>query len=260
MNIGLKLWSTSATYIPHAKELFAAGIYEYIELFTVPGTHKEYLPAWSALDIPYVLHAPHSLGGMNPSIRDDREKNFAIVGEVERWRERLHPRYVIFHPGINGTLAETEHQFKTFSEHFPDMWRISLVENKPLAGLNGEQCLGSTRSELEKLIKNVKMGFCLDFGHAICAAFSHDVDKLEFIRSLLALHPAMFHLSDGHYGREEDEHLNIGSGEYDIKMLLSMIPENSMVSLETHKSSKTDLNDFKKDVSAITAYEHNTDK
>ncbi len=116
--IGLKLWSTNLNYIPQAKALHARGIFDYIELFVVPGS-GHVIREWGALDAPYVLHAPHSYGGLNPADKSRRAENLGLVREVAGFVDALRPSKVIFHPGILYTLDEAIFQLKTFQRDFP---------------------------------------------------------------------------------------------------------------------------------------------
>ena len=40
---GLKLWSDNEKYISQAEKLYAKKIYDYIELYIVPGTYDRYI-------------------------------------------------------------------------------------------------------------------------------------------------------------------------------------------------------------------------
>ena len=167
LKIGLKIWSTNLQYIPIARELFKRRVFDYIELFTVPGSIGT-LSSWKQLAVPYILHAPHSTAGLNPSDAACREKNIELAREVEQFFYGLMPWLVIFHPGVNGRLSESMDQFKSFGKNFPAMYDKVVIENKPLIGLNNETCLGASPEEVKRLLEGTKRGFCLDFNHAIC--------------------------------------------------------------------------------------------
>ena len=59
MKLGLKIWSRNGNYVQPAVDLYEKGMFDYIELFAVPGS-ASYIEKWENLDIPFVLHAPHS--------------------------------------------------------------------------------------------------------------------------------------------------------------------------------------------------------
>ena len=65
MKIGLKLWSTNTDhYLREAKRLYADRIFDYIELYMVPGSLNTHI-SWKDLCIPFIVHAPHSAHGIN---------------------------------------------------------------------------------------------------------------------------------------------------------------------------------------------------
>lgn len=250
MKLGLKLWSINKNYLEAATELFSQGIYHYIELFTVPGS-ADYIELWQNLDIPYILHAPHSLAGFNPAIKERQDVNLGFIPELDQFREGLNPQYIIFHPGLDGHIDETIKQFCEIRKQFPAIHDLMLVENKPEIGLNYEACVGSAPQEISRIKEEAKVGFCLDVGHAICAANSGGVEPYDYIRDFIRLQPSMYHLSDGDGQSGQDSHLNYGKGNYDIAGIVQMIPDDFCLTIETDKSSENNLDDFVQDVRYI---------
>jgi endonuclease IV len=161
--------------------------------------------------------------------------------ETFRFADALNAEHVIFHSGVNGSIEETAHQLKPFADS------RCLIENKPVKGLHNEQCIGAVPEELIYIAKELKVGFCLDFGHAICVANSLKREPLSFINELLQLQPAMYHLTDGNYTGEYDSHLHYGKGTFPIKELLKLVPENAKLTNEAKHDSLSNLNDFKAD-------------
>ncbi len=247
MNFGLKLWSTNDYYIKSALELFKKKQFDYIELYIVPGS-VDSIPDWEELNIPFILHAPHSLSGLNPSIESCEIRNFELIAEIEEYRKVLNPEFIIFHPGIDGTLEETIRQFCEIRNKFPEIHKCLLVENKPALGLNGENCIGSSPHEIAWIIQKIGSGFCLDIGHAICSANSSKSYWHDVISDFLRLDPTMFHLSDSDIHSEKDAHRNFGSGTFELSEILEQIPEDARITIETEKSSKDNLDDFERDV------------
>jgi len=247
MKIGLKTYITNIGYILPAKTLFAAGAFDYIEIFLVPGKSKTGISQWIETGIPLAFHAPHSYGGFNPSIKERWQENKKIMQEIADVCSSHLPQYLVFHPGINGTLNETIRQFSNLLDLYPQLKSFALIENKPFVGMLGEQCLGSTPDEIRFVCENTGLGFCLDFGHAACAAVSHKLEWKNYIEQFLKLNPSAFHLSDGHITSVHDEHLHFGKGDYNIPWFISKIGKNHTVAIETEKSSKDSLNDFLED-------------
>jgi endonuclease IV len=242
--IGLKVYSTNNRYIKPAQSLFQKGIFDYIEIFLSAGKSLESIGHWISTGIPLAFHAPHSLGGFNPSLPGARNSNEIIFKEIAEICKIYEPLYLVFHSGTNGSVEEVIHQFKYFFSKFPDMHRNVIIENKPKVGMNNMRCIGSTPEEIQQIQMNLNINFCLDFGHAFSAASTLGLDRYLFVNSFAALNPVAYHISDGHTETEIDEHLNLGDGNYDIPWIISRIPEKAYVALETHKSSLTNLDDF----------------
>jgi len=219
-----------------------AHIFDYIELFVMPGTAAD-LAKWRFLDIPFILHAPHSYAGFNPSLASMYKENEKILDEVYSYAEALHPSGVIFHPGVEGDPLETIRQFAVFRKKFPGLFTSAFFENKPAVGQKGEKCLGASPSEIAYLIGETGFSFCLDFAHASCYAVWAGKNFQKIIKEFMALQPKIFHLSDTLHG-ERDVHLHLGAGCLDIPVLIRMIPSVAKVTLETPKDIQKDLQDF----------------
>lgn len=246
INFGLKLWSSNDNYLKEAVRLFGKGIYQYIELYMLPGTEKKMVEMWRSLDIPYIIHAPHFLAGLNLAKREQMKTNFRLLNETRILADELSAEHIIVHPGIAGDIKETARQIKEINE--PRL----LVENKPYyAIVDGLICNGTTSEEIEFVMKEAKIGFCLDMGHAFCAAKGLRKEPMEFLKEFLNLKPEMFHLTDGDYQSEYDRHDHIGKGNFDIKSLLKLIPQGKRVTIETIKDSEKNLADFEQDIAKI---------
>ena len=159
--------------------------------------------------------------------------------------------FIIFHPGIEGTLEETIRQIGEIRRTCPETHNLMLVENKPRFSLKEEDCRGSAVDEITEILNRTEVGFCLDIGHAICAANSSELNWRESLANFVGMQPLMFHLSDGNINSEKDTHLNYGKGNFPIPEILNLMPKTAMISIETEKCSVTDLNDFKKDTEKL---------
>ena len=113
---GLKLWSINKNYVDIAKDLYSRKIYDYIELYAVPSTFKEYAHLWKGLNIPYIIHAPHFMHGLNFSNYEQEKENFAIAFEAFKYADFLQAEKVIFHPGIKGDYKETVRQINKLKD------------------------------------------------------------------------------------------------------------------------------------------------
>jgi len=241
MQFGLKLGSTNINYTKDILSFFEAGYFQYIELFAAPGSFNDTIEHWKQFSIPIIIHAPHSFAGMNLSLPEERENNKKILQETFQFADVLKSETVIFHSGVNGKIEETINQLR------PLVDSRCVIENKPMKGLNGEECLGATPEEIKYISNELKTGFCLDFGHAICAANTMKREPLKLIDEFLMLDPRIYHLTDGDYTSEYDSHLHYGKGTFPIKELLKIIPDEAKITNEAKHDSDLKLDDFKED-------------
>lgn len=242
--LGLKLWSINENYIKEAVTLFENGIYDYIELLAVPGSYESYIHLWRSLNIPFVVHAPSALQGMNMAKREHLDNNKLLAQETQKFADDLSAETIIFHPGIDGDIKETVNQLNMIADS-----RI-VIENKPYHGIvNDIICNGSTPEEIKYIMDNAKVGFCLDIGHAACAANTARVDVIDYIKSFIALNPRIYHISDN--DGKADKHYHLGRGNIDIPAIIKLLSPDSTVTIETIKDSKEHLDDFKDDVSIL---------
>ena len=212
--------------------------------------------------ISFIIHAPHFAHGFNLAKKEKEESNLAIYREVKQFADELDAQFIIFHGGIDGDIKETARQLASFNEP------RALIENKPYKALpnkmGGEFCRGYNLDEIKLVKETAKCGFCLDFGHAICAANSifdntphpnplpqgaREQMIYDYCKKFLQFEPNMYHLTDlNDITSPYDSHLHLGTGELDFKQIFDMIPDESYITFETVKNSKEDLNDFIEDM------------
>lgn len=245
--LGLKLWSTDVRHAVEARELVERGIFSYVELFSVPGSLEETLPAWRDLRIPFVIHAAHSMKGLNPAKRELRASNRVLADEAKSFADALSADRIVFHPGVGGDIEESVFQLRGFSDS-----RI-LVENKPRVGLDGSICVGWSPGEMRELLSGTGYGFCLDFGHAHCAAVSAGEDPERFIRSLAELSPTLFHMTDGRSGSITDRHDRYGYGDLPLSFFLSLVPDGARITDEGGRSIPDSLSEPEEDAAMLAA-------
>lgn len=246
---GLKVWSINEQYIHDAVKYYEQGLYSYIEVYAVPGSYDRYVSMWAALKIPFVIHAPHFVHGLNLSKKECELDNQKILQESLRWADALDASFVVVHPGIGGDSEQTAEQLKKFFDK-----RI-LIENKPyhvLPAFAGNQiCVGYSPEQIAEVMMVSGVGFCLDAGHALCAANALGEDPYAYLEQFNKLKPAMYHLTDGDQQGIYDVHWHFGKGTFDLKKIFSLYPLGSMISLETEKNFQDNLADFKDDISYL---------
>lgn len=250
MRIGLKLWSKNTDYYyAEARRLYKDGWFDYIELFVVPGT-TDTINKWKILrsdfDIPFALHAPHSMVGVNLADKSLETSNAKAYEEVAMFADALSPKFTVVHAGINGTIEETIRQLNVIRP------KNILIENKPYKTIYGEPiCRGSSIEEIKKVLEGYNCGFCLDIGHAICTANANSIEPYGFVEEFQQFLPSCYHISDNDIHGDIDKHLHIGQGNYDVKRIFCIIDTANDIAIETIKDSGNNLNDFTNDVQNI---------
>lgn len=240
LNLGLKIGSKDTRYTDEILQYYEHGVFQYIELFTISDTFDDTISYWKQFNIPFGIHAPHSAAGLNLANASARIANKAKIAESVRFADSLKAQYIIFHSGTNGMPDEVVNQLTPFAdERF-------LIENKPIRGLDGSTCVGCVYGDLKLIIDGIGKGtgFCLDFGHAICAANTLKKEPFEFIKELTTLNPRVYHLTDGDYRSELDSHLHYGEGSFPLKKLLPFVPNGGMVTNEAKLNNSDNLEEF----------------
>ena len=246
--IGLKLWNINTDYYyDEAIRLYNDKIFDYIELYVVPG-HLDLIEKWKNIGIPFDIHAPHFAHNLNLSKKKYERDNYAKYIEVKEYADLLNASVIVFHSGINGDYKETARQIKNFNDS-----RI-LIENKPYQPLRmteDNKCVGSKYEEIKYIMEESGCGFCLDVGHAICSANSQGIEPYSYIEKFVTLNPKRIHLSDIDTTSKYDQHLNYGEGNLDFDRVLSIIPQKINITIETKKNSDKSLCDYSNDASYL---------
>lgn len=243
LKIGLKLWSTESLIIPDVVNSYRQELFDYIELYVVPETYNSEIDKWVDFPGNIIIHCPHVGNGFNLADLNLRGSNCRIFKEVVRFADTLKSDRIIVHPGNNGSLLESIFQIKGLNDS-----RI-YVENKPIEGVSGEVCVGSTPEDINKILNETGIrSFVLDFGHAVYAANTLKANPYRLIEKFLSLKPGMFHLSDGSIDSTKDLHLNFGEGTFDLPKLISYIPQEALVTFETPHAFGMNFDCFKKDL------------
>jgi len=241
---GLKLYSHNISSDDLKKDIekaYREKMFDFIELYIVPGTYENYHTPWANLDIPYVIHAPSFKHGFNLSKESCLIDNLKMFKEAQQFANELVATNIIVHPGVAGSMREVIKQINQFNDV-----RI-LIENMPFIGINGKRCVGGSFEEIKAILNSSKVGFCLDIGHAIKHAFSNDLNYYEYLETLMSLNPKIFHLSDGNVENCTDEHQRFGEGNFPIAKIMDMIRTampSPMITLETPKKNLQSVNEF----------------
>jgi deoxyribonuclease-4 len=248
--LGLKLWSINRNYFEEAKRLVAEKQCAYIELYTLPKSYKEFAALWKLIDIPYVIHAPHFVHGMNLAAVECKNSNRLLAEEAFAFADLLNAKHVIFHPGFAGKDDEIIRQLNQWSEN----WKQKiLIENKPYCSINDENLIANGHSPevIQKIKYETEIGFCFDIGHGICSANSRNIDPYEIISDFEKLDPVMYHISDNEIDSPIDQHKHLGQGNYNFKQIFERIDMMKPISIETVKNHEDSLLDFEEDINFL---------
>lgn len=244
--IGLKLWSTNKHYFNEAQRLVSEGTCDYIELFAEPGSFKEFAQLWKNINVEFVIHAAHSVKGLNLSKIDQISQNMSLIHEAQQFADCLNAEKIIFHPGYGGTLENVITQLLQAQEH------RAVIENMPGLSLDGKPCIGFLPEEIKEIQAAVPwITFCLDVAHAIYAANTVKLNQEIFLKSFFDCEPVMLHLSDGNWLGVTDDHKNFGQGSFKFDQLAPLLSSGKMISLETQKNYHDSLKDFEEDVAFL---------
>ena len=246
---GLKIGSIDTQYTQEILEYYDQRVFQYIELFVPSDSYKDTIEYWKQFRIPFGIHAPHTAAGMNLANPVDNVANRAKIEEAIRFADVLNASYIIFHSGTNGKAEETVRQLSPYVDG------RFLIENKPIKGFGGDYiCVGTDYEDLKAIVDALHCGFCLDFGHAICAANTLRRNPIEFIAQLKSLEPKVYHLTDGDYKSEIDSHYHYGKGTFPLKELLAFVPDGGMITNEAKRENMTTLKEFYQDSIKLNEY------
>ena len=237
IEFGLKIVGNNKKLLIESMELVEKSIFGYIELLITPDFNLDPDLVDLLSNIRLIIHAPHENYGVDIGKKDNVEFTIRMIKKSLKWLEKLNAHNLIIHCGT-ADLDTARRNLSLFKEYK----EVIFLENMPAVGINGEYCLGYDVESLRKL-NLFDFGLCLDFGHAIKASLSLGRDYKEVISEFIKLKPKMFHISNGKFDKEIDEHLNIDDGEYDFEFIKNMINKSNQkyITLETPRIKSNSL-------------------
>ncbi len=252
VKLGLKLFSTNTNLCKDATRLLDAGLFAYIELYVPPHTFADTCAVWQSLACPFIIHAPHFKHGVNLSDPALAAQNRELLADSFRFADALHAPHIIVHSGFGGTVESMCQQAKALQDT-----RL-VLENTPVEGTGGQACTVYSPAHIAAAMASGAFGgSVLDFGHALCAANALGIAPMPFVEEYMALRPALYHISDGHYQGVRDVHLGIGEGDFPLAQLLALLPSSSaahtLLTLETPRQNMYSLSEAEKDAHALLA-------
>lgn len=244
--MGIKLWSDNLYYLNEIIRLQRMQTFDYIELYSLPGTFDKHIDFWTNLKSHYIIHASHFGHGVNLGQKEAEDINRKLINEARAFADRLNADIVIVHPGINGTKEETIRQLNGFNDQ-----RL-IIENKPYYGYTKDQiCVGSAPSDINAIMQETGLRFCFDVGHSIYAANGLGINPFQIICDFTKMNPVVVHLTDGDWAALHDVHKHYGEGNFPLSDILDLLPSEKLFTNEAGKKSKENLNDFESDVAYL---------
>lgn len=216
---GIKLWSINSELYGEFIELYKKGKADYLEILYVPNK-EEGIDILIKNNIPVVVHAPT----YNQNIlfaKGNTKENKDIIQKTLDFSKKLKAKVIIVHPDVGN-----KEKFIEFLKAYKH--ENLIIENMPKLSLNGKDCLGYNIKELKEFISTGDFGLCFDFSHAIKSAISQKKDYKKQLKELIKLNPSIAHISDGTFKNENDEHLNLGEGDFDLKFIIKLIKKSSI--------------------------------
>ncbi len=182
------------------------GDIDYVELYILPDVKFKEILAWEKSSIPIkVIHVAH--GSLGEVVPENIEMGLEFASRF------FHPDWIIFDAGIDRTL---------------DLWKWQdrgvLPETIPTIIMTGALGAFSIPDEVKGL-------FCLDFSHTWLTANILKMNPRTLIQEFMLKSPSHFHVTDCH-GTNQD-HVPIGFGEVDFPFVLSVLPPDATITIET---------------------------
>jgi len=226
MKIGVKSYN-------YSKELeYFKDKADFFEIMAVEG--RDY-SGFKNFNMPFVIHSQHAKFGINNANREINQKNLDSFNYAKKIADMLNSKKIIVHPGlIEGDNCSKSNSI-SFIASLNDK-RI-IVENMPR-----EKNLCNIPEQVKEFVDKTGCGFCFDINHAIIIAQVLKKDYKELIKKFVKLKPSHFHLGGQKIpGRD---HLCFADSELNLKEILSLLPKDAEITLETSidiEKTKEDL-------------------
>lgn len=230
MKIGVKTYD-DIKYCKHFEKSA-----DFLEIMAIEGRDFSFLKNYSK---PIVIHAEHQGFGINPADKTTQEKNINSLKFAIKLASELNARKIIVHPGELKNKGCSEEEAVSLIKSL-DNEKI-LIENMPFEK-NYPNLLCRTPKEIKNFLKKTNAGFCLDINHAISVAITLKKDFYEFLEQLISLKPSHYHLGGQKtkFSKPEEPantHQSFKNSDIDVKKILSLLPKDAEITLETTTSA-----------------------
>lgn len=236
MKIGLKIWDEEGYELisPLLDKI------DFLEVMAIKENDYSFL---KKNKLPIIIHCMHNKWGVNFA----NAMKFTINRDAIRFAIKLadeyNAKFIIVHPGYKEKGFCAVNNISHFLSNFND-GRI-LVENHPKSEEEYSEMYGTSLGDLSKILEISEKGFCLDFEHAGTTAKNKHEPVMEFIKDLMVLEPAYFHICNCKYNSSKEnplknrkDHIALSKGDLPIKEIKKLIPKDAWVLLETEHNIK----------------------
>ncbi|MBD3252537.1 TIM barrel protein [Candidatus Pacearchaeota archaeon] len=233
MKIGVKTYN-SEEFLKNFKKTA-----DFFEIQAIETNKYDFLKKFKK---PIIIHAQHSGNGINNANKKLYDKNLKSAKFAINLANHINAKKIIFHAGIIEKDC-TEKQAIKFLKNLKDK-RI-LIENS--AGYRKVLC--RFPEETKNFLEKTNKGFCFDINHAIVTANHLKKNHINFIREFLKLKPVHFHIGGQDINAKIDQHKSFRESNINLREILSLLPEDSEITLEVTtdiEKTKEDLNIIKK--------------
>lgn len=240
---GIKLWTINEESFRVCENLLEKGIFNYLELYVVPDEYNlDSLERFSKYEV--ILHAPSFNHKFN-IVNKDKIFHSAIKSIIDV-SNVVKSDYTIFHPGVQ-IKKSSENHLKYVISNLKEIDGLGLkviLENVPDLALDGStKLIASLFEDFEYVIKETDTLVCVDIAHTIASANAFRIDPIVYLKKFLEIKPFIFHFCNSYYDTLTDVHLDIDKGNLPLNKIVKLIPENSLISLETPKKDMKNLTD-----------------
>jgi sugar phosphate isomerase/epimerase len=224
------------TYSTEPEHVAAWDFADFVEVLIVPGVD---VTPFTEFDVPYRVHCAHEAFKVNFANPRIEEWNLRCLSEALEAADKLNSPTVVLHP--TGDLREgARDSSKELLSRVADYG--ILLENLPELNFESGTRACWNAEEMREFL-SLGFGFCFDFGHAIASAAAQDIDYKPFVERFLALDPHYFHVSNGLVRSEQDLHMPLHEGEFDMVFFRDCILKSKRpeVVLETPFNAEQNL-------------------
>jgi len=205
---------------------------DFFEIMAIEG--RDY-SGFKDFKMPFIIHSQHAVFGINNADKNLHQKNLSSFNYAKKVADMLKAKKIVVHPGDIKNETCSKKNSVDFIKSLKD--KRVVIENMPR-----ENSLCNIPEQLKEFVSKTECGICFDVNHAILIAQNLKKDYKDFITEFIKLKPNHFHLG-GHKFIGID-HLCFADSELDLKEILSLLPKDAEITLETSKDiekTKEDL-------------------